>query len=108
MIMERIEQLTEFLKESPEDSFLQHALALEHAKRGQDAQARRLFEQLLERDPGYVGSYYHLGKLLQRLHEPAAALRVYKKGLEMTAAVNDRHTYNELSTALEDLMDETE
>ncbi|MGB5027877.1 MAG: tetratricopeptide repeat protein, partial [Chitinophagaceae bacterium] len=64
--MDRIEKLKEFLKASPTDSFLQHALALEYIKLGNDEEARRLFEELLNREPGYVGSYYHLAKLLER------------------------------------------
>ena len=64
--MDRIEQLQVFLKATPDDSFLQHALALELIKRGDDNDARILFEKILQREPGYVGSYYHLGKLLER------------------------------------------
>ena len=52
--MDRIEKLKEFLKASPTDSFLQHALALEYIKLGNDEEARHLFEALLNREPGYV------------------------------------------------------
>ena len=38
----------------PRDSFLQHALALEYIKLGDDEAARKLFEELLERDPGIL------------------------------------------------------
>ena len=64
--MDRIDKLKEFLKADPTDSFVQHALALEYIKLGDDGEARRLFETILEREPGYVGSYYHLAKLLER------------------------------------------
>ena len=63
--MERLEKLKEFLKANPTDSFLNHALALEYLKLNQTNSARDVFEALLERDPGYVGSYYHLAKLLE-------------------------------------------
>ncbi len=33
------------------------------------SEARKLFEELLNREPAYVGSYYHLGKLLERNNE---------------------------------------
>ncbi len=39
--MNRIDTLLEFLKLNPTDSFVQHALALEYIKRGDDADARR-------------------------------------------------------------------
>ena len=67
--MDRIEKLKEFLQANPADSFLQHALALEYIKLGDDEAARKLFEELLNREPGYIGSYYHLGKLLERNDE---------------------------------------
>ena len=49
--MERIEKLKEFLQANPTDSFLQHALALEYIKKGNDEDARRLFEEILNREP---------------------------------------------------------
>ena len=38
--MDRIEQLKAFLVENPDDSFVQHALALEYIKLGDDAAAK--------------------------------------------------------------------
>src|SRR5262249_2731302 len=64
--MDRIEKLKEFLSVNPADSFVQHALALEYVKLGNDQEAKNLFEDILNRDPGYIGSYYHLAKLLER------------------------------------------
>jgi Tfp pilus assembly protein PilF len=103
--MTRIEKLTEFLVATPGDSFLQHALALEYIKLGDDDKAAPLFEEILSRDPGYVGSYYHLGKLLERTGKTSEAVMVYQKGMQATLAVNDRHAYSELQAALEDLED---
>ncbi len=77
--MHRIDQLKTFLADSPQDAFLQHALALEYIKADDDATARRYFESLLQQNPAYVGSYYHLGKLLERAGETAPALSVYEK-----------------------------
>ena len=103
--MSRIDQLKVFLTESPEDSFLQHALALEYIKIGKDDIARSLFETILQRDAGYLGSYYHLGKLLERTGEQAAAIQVYRKGMETALIQHDRHAYSELQAALEELED---
>ena len=103
--MTRIDKLNEFLQASPNDSFLQHALALEYIKIENDNKARQLFETILEREPSYVGSYYHLGRLLERNGNPVKAIDVYKRGMEETKKVNDRHAYNELQAALEELED---
>ncbi len=64
--MSRIEQLQLFLKDSPDDSFLVHALALEYLKAGDEIKAKYYFEQNLHKAPQYVATYYHLGKLLER------------------------------------------
>ena len=101
--MDRIEKLKEFLQSNPNDSFIQHALALEYIKLGNDEDARVLFEQLLNRDPGYVGSYYHLAKLLERNEKTEEAIKVYEKGMKETKKAGDNHAYGELRGALEEL-----
>lgn len=101
--MSRIEKLREFLKETPGDSFLQHALALEYIKEGNDQEARSLFRNILEKEPSYVGSYYHLGKLLERAMDFNAAIGVYKKGMEEAQRAGDHHSRMELQAALEDI-----
>lgn len=102
--MERIEKLKAFLEKQPDDSFLQHALALEYIKLGNDPQARAVFENLLAKEPGYVGSYYHLGKLLERADLYDEAIPVYEKGVEAAKAAKDNHARNELQMALDDIL----
>ena len=101
--MDKIEKLLEFLKASPTDAFLQHALALEYIKAGDDAAAKKLFIDILERDPAYVGSYYHLGKLLERTGDPVEATTWYEKGMQSAKNAGDRHAYGELQGALESM-----
>ena len=101
--MERIEKIQSMLQENPSDSFLQHALALEYIKIGDDEGAKKLFETILAREPGYVGSYYHLAKLLERQQDEQGAIAVYEKGMKEATAASDQHAYNELRSALEEL-----
>lgn len=101
--MERIKKILAFLKDNPADSFLQHALALEYIKLGEDVKAKQIFLDLLERDPSYTGSYYHLAKLLERTGEPAAAINWYKRGMSEAEKQHDTKTYHELEAACEDL-----
>ncbi|MFM8591305.1 MAG: tetratricopeptide repeat protein [Sphingomonadales bacterium] len=101
--MSRIDKLAAFLKESPSDSFLQHALALEYQKIGDTAKARALFEKLLQENPDYVGSYYHLAKLLEGQGDEAGALTVYEKGMTQATLQNDKHALGELRSAWEEL-----
>ena len=102
--MDRIEKLKGLLKETPADSFLQHALALEFIKLGNDGEARKLFESVLDHEPGYVGSYYHLAKLLERNDDNDAAVKVYEKGMEEAKKAGDKHAYGELRGAYEELI----
>lgn len=104
--MNRIDKLKEFLQATPNDSFLQHALALEYIKEDNDAEAKVLFETILKREPNYVGSYYHLGKLLERNNNFVEAINIYTKGMLEAKAVKDNHSYNELQAALEDLQED--
>lgn len=101
--MSRIEKLLEYLKTNDKDSFLQHALALEYIKVGDDEAARQLFNELLLREPTYVGSYYHLGKLLERQGNYDKAIRIYQRGMEEANRASDRHAFNELQMAKEEI-----
>ncbi len=103
--MSRIEKLLEYLRSNDKDSFLQHALALEYIKIGNDEEARKLFNEILLREPTYIGSYYHLGKLLERVGDRDKAIRIYQRGMEESKKAKDQHTYNELQGAYEDLED---
>src|SRR5262245_37863351 len=101
--MDRIEKLKEFLQSTPDDSFLRHALALEYIKAGEETQARALFEQVLQKEPGYVGTYYHLAKLLERTNEIEEAVRVYEKGMQEAKKAGDSLSFSELRAAYEEL-----
>lgn len=102
--MNRIDKLKEFLSANPADNFLNHALALEYIKEGNDAEAKIIFEKILNAAPDYVGSYYHLAKLLERTGDNEAAIKWYERGMEAAKAAKDNHAYNELQMAYEDLV----
>ena len=102
--MDRIHKILDFLKASPNDNFLRHALALEYIKLNDDAKAKELFIQILTDSPDYIGSYYHLAKLLERIGETEAAIHYYEKGMDEAKKLKDNHSYNELQAAYEDLV----
>ena len=102
-ILDRVEKLKEFLEQNPTDSFVQHALALEYIKVGDDAEAQKLFEDILQREPSYVGSYYHLAKLFERNGNNDAAIKWYERGMKEAMKAGENHAYNELRSAYEEL-----
>ena len=101
--MDRISKLKAFLEQQPQDSFLKHALALEYVKEGNEEEAEKLFSAILTNDPGYIGSYYHLGKLLERIGNGEKAITIYEQGMAAARQAGDQHAYNELQGAYEDL-----
>jgi len=102
--MDRIQKIKEFLLQQPNDSFLQHALALEYIKLGNDEEAKKLFEQILSRDSSYIGSYYHLAKLHERNQQIEEAITVYERGMEEAKRLGEQHAYGELRSAYEELV----
>ncbi len=100
-----MEKLKEMLAADPGDPFLLHALALENIREGNEAEAELLFIDILTRNPDYVGSYYHLGRLLERTGRPAEAAAWYEKGMAAAKKEGDRHAWNELQTAFDDITD---
>jgi len=103
IIMDRVSSLKELLKDSPKDCFLLHALGLEHQKIGALPAAQSYFEQVLAADPTYVGTYYHLAKLMEQIGDIKQAVVIYEKGMEEAKKVSDMHAYNELRSAWEEL-----
>lgn len=102
--MERIDKIKMMLAENPVDSFLQHALALEYIKLGNDKEASLLFKTVLKREPGYIGSYYHLAKLLERTGQNDEAIKIYEKGMEEAKKAGEHHSLSELRSAYEELI----
>jgi tetratricopeptide (TPR) repeat protein len=101
--MDRIKQLNEFLKVTPDDAFLQYALAIEYIALMNDQEALSIFLHLVETQPEYYATYYHLGKLYERMQEPDLAEKIYEKGMEITLKLNQRHAHGELRGAYEEL-----
>lgn len=102
--MNRITQLSEFLKESPNDAFLTHAMALEFVKIQDDEQAKNWFYRNKLQNPSYVATYYHLGKLLERMGNEAEAITTYQTGMIEAQKADDNHAYSELRSVCEELL----
>ena len=101
--MSRVEKLLEMLKESEKDSFLMHALGLEYLKIGELEKALECFSAVVQGNPDYVGTYYHLAKLNEQLGRQEDAIKVYEKGMEVAKRLSDLHSLNELKMAWEEL-----
>ena len=95
----RLEKLLEFLNSDANDPFVLYALATEYNSLQDYTQAFRYYELLVDQHPDYVGTYYHLGKLLEKTDNTPRALEVYQKGMAAARAKRDMHSLSELQGA---------
>ncbi len=104
--MTRKEQILQLLEASPKDAFLRFALAKEWEKEGNDSTALNIYRSLVNDQPKYIGTYYHLGKTLERMERPREAWKIYSKGIEITSEIGEQHAMRELAGARMELGDE--
>src|ERR1700760_2458615 len=106
MQVSRLEKLLEFIKNEPDDEFLKYALATEYLRLNDTAKALEYYEDLVNNHPGYVGTYYHLGKLYEALNRKPDAINTYEKGMETAKAQRDNHAFSELQAVYREATEE--
>ena len=99
MSIDRLKHLQAFYQDDPDDPFTRFALAQEHLKRGNTDRALAFFEDLVDTNPDYVGTYYHLGKLYERLGQTDDALATYDAGIAVARKQRDTKNLSELQDA---------
>lgn len=104
--MDRISRLKTFIHTYPGDLFSRHALAMEYIKIEQFSEAIAVMKDLLIVDETHSGTYYHLGKLLEKLGDTDHAIEVYEKGISIAGNINASNDLRELKGALAQLKDE--
>lgn len=106
MSTKRLEQLLTFLNATPNEPFIWFAIAKEYEGSQDTQNALLYYEKLTTEAPDYVGTYYHLGKLLEQLQRDKEAFVIYKKGMEIAKQQGDQHALAELAGAKLELGDE--
>jgi len=95
----RLVKLMEFLENDSNDPFVLYAIATEYNSINDNEKAFQYYEKLVSVHPDYVGTYYHLGKLLEKTGQTTAALEIYQKGMNAARAKRDMHAFSELQGA---------
>jgi tetratricopeptide (TPR) repeat protein len=103
----RIQQLEAFVNEDPNDPFNLYALALEHSKADAN-KAIDIFNQLMNKHPDYVPTYYQLGKLYVDISENERALEVFELGITISRDKKDHKALRELQSARQELLSDLE
>jgi Tfp pilus assembly protein PilF len=101
----RVLQLKQWLQESPNDAFINHALGLEYMKVNALDKALQHFMVNRTHNPDYVGTYYHLAKLYEQQQAFDKAIDTYEAGIKIAAAQGDHHNLSELRSALDQIID---
>jgi len=95
----RLNKLLEFYNAESADSFIIFAIAKEYEKVENYDKALKFYLELKQKDPDYIGLYYHLGKLYEELEERTLALTAYDDGLALAKRLKDFHALSELNNA---------
>jgi tetratricopeptide (TPR) repeat protein len=94
----RLQKLLGFLENEPNDPFLKYAIATEYLSQNELDKALFYFDDLLLQHSEYLGTYYHAGKLYERLDRKPEALIIYQNGMQIARKAGDNHAYSELQT----------
>ena len=99
----RLQMLTQFLEQNPNDAFAHYGLALEYSRLGQVDTALQQFHKLLEVHPDYTSGYFMAAQTLAKAERNDEAKAMLKKGIESAQRTDNRHALNEMSAMLEEL-----
>jgi predicted Zn-dependent protease len=103
--MGRVEQLEDFIRQSPNDPFPRYGLALEYKNVGRLEEAATAFSELMNTFPDYTAAYLHASNTLVGLSRKADAAEVFRRGIEACVRKRDLHAKSELEAALAELED---
>lgn len=76
-----IQAYRDLVAANPKDTYSMFVLANILARTGKRAEARALYEKVIEQRRGFVNGYIYLGLLLEEMGETAEALETYKRAL---------------------------
>jgi tetratricopeptide (TPR) repeat protein len=99
----RLEMLTQFLEQNPNDPFARYGLAMEYSSQGQTESALQQFNKLLELHPDYTNGYFMAAQTLARVERNDEARAMLQKGLESARRTGNRHAQSEMQAMLDEL-----
>src|SRR5258705_10163166 len=97
---ERMKSLEKMLEREPNDLFLLYAIALEHKKAGEFADALKYLGEVLKRDALYCVAYQQAAQVHELAGETEEAKRAYRYGIAAASRKGDLHAREEMESAL--------
>lgn len=99
----RLRQLQEFLADSPDDSELRYAVAMELLSLGADGDAVKAFRDMIAANAEYVPAYQMLGQTFIRLNREDDAKAVLRDGVNAARKAGNAHAEGEIQSLLDGL-----
>ncbi len=100
---DRIKMLQKYISEEPNDPFNHYALACEYLG-SDEAKALNLLQEVAQKFPDYLPTYYHLAQTLIEFEEEEEALAVFKKGIALAENQKNEKALRELKSAHQNLL----
>ena len=101
--MSRREQLEAMLADSPDDTFLRYALAMEWENESEHERSLSLHRELMAQDPPYVPSFFMAGQQLANLDRVDEARELLAAGIAQADQQGDAHAAAEMRGFLESI-----
>lgn len=99
----RLEMLTQFLEQNPNDAFARYGLAMEYSRLGQTETALQQFGRLLELHPDYTSGYFMAAQTLAKVERNEEARAMLQRGIESAKRTGNKHALSEMSAMLDEL-----
>ncbi len=96
-------KLIEMLTETPNDVFLNFALAMEELASENLQSAVCSFQKCIEINPNHIPARFQLAKMAQAIGNHSQAISLLNEGIELLTAGNDRKTLNEFRALLDEI-----
>ncbi|HUQ49475.1 MAG TPA: hypothetical protein VM056_02080 [Terriglobales bacterium] len=99
----RIQMLTQFLAENPNDAFARYGLAMEYSKADDVDSSMQHFNHLVKLHPDYAAGYFMAAQLLARIGRTGEARRFLTDGIAAAARSGNAHAKGEMEAMLAEL-----
>jgi tetratricopeptide (TPR) repeat protein len=96
-------KLIEMLEETPNDDFLNYALAMEELAVENLQSAVSCFQKCIEINPKHIPARFQMAKIEQSNGNHANAITLLNEGIELLSKTKDSKTLNEFRTLLDEI-----
>ena len=99
----RLNALLKLVENEGNDSFTLYAIGLEYKSIDKE-KATRYFEDLVNKYPDYLPTYYQLGLIYYELDKNESAKLILSKGIELAKNLNEHKTHLELKSLYDEIV----